>query len=136
MTPELTILTLAALLQVVQFTIMAIAANLEIGPGKTTSPRDYDRLGGTVETLLSNKPARLVRAFNNHNEALILFTIAALTIHLTGQSTLFTAICTYSYLAARILYIPAYYYGWQPWRSFIWFAGLIATTLMLLAALL
>ena len=40
------------------------------------------------------------------------------------------------YGAARVLYIPAYYFGWVPWRSLIWAVGFLATTLMLLAALL
>ena len=44
MTPELTILTYAALLQGVQFAVMAIAVNLEVGVGKTLSPRDTARL--------------------------------------------------------------------------------------------
>ena len=49
MTPELTALTLAALLQVVQFVLMAVPANLELGPGKTASARDRARLGGSLE---------------------------------------------------------------------------------------
>ena len=42
MTPELTALTLAALLQVVQFILYAVPANREIGPGYTMSARDRD----------------------------------------------------------------------------------------------
>ncbi len=38
MTPELTALALAGLLQAVQFVLMAVPANLELGPGYT-SPR-------------------------------------------------------------------------------------------------
>ena len=37
MTPELTVLTLAALLQVVTFVAYAIPANREVGPGYTMS---------------------------------------------------------------------------------------------------
>ena len=44
MTPELTVLALAGLLQGVQFTLMSIPANIELGPGKTMSPRDASRL--------------------------------------------------------------------------------------------
>ncbi|WP_371226211.1 MAPEG family protein [Roseovarius sp. 2305UL8-3] len=135
MTPELTALTLAALLQVVQFVLMAVPANMELGPGKTASPRDRERLGGSLEDQLSVKTARLYRALNNHFEGLILFTIACVVITLSGQSTPFTAACAYAYLGARLLYIPAYYFGWRPWRSLIWFIGFGATTLMLLAAL-
>ena len=44
MTPELTALTLAALLQAVQFTLFAIPANLELTPKYTSSPRDLPPL--------------------------------------------------------------------------------------------
>jgi len=135
MTPELTALTLAALLQVVQFILMAVPANLELGPGKTTSARDRARLGGSLEEQLSVKTARLYRALNNHFEGLILFAIACVVITISSQSSPTTAACAYTYLGARVLYIPAYYFGWRPWRSLIWMVGFGATTLMLLAAL-
>lgn len=136
MTPELTVLTLAALLQVVQFALMSIPANLELGPGKTMSARDRSKLGGSLEDQLSEKTARLYRALNNHFEGLILFTIACVVITLSDQSTPFTAACAWVYLMARIAYIPAYYLGLRPWRSVIWMVGFAATALMLLSALL
>ncbi|WP_299151385.1 MAPEG family protein [uncultured Tateyamaria sp.] len=136
MTPELTALTLAALLQVVQFVLMAVPANLELGPGKTVSPRDRERLGGSLEDQLSTRTARLYRALNNHFEGLILFTIACVVVTLTDQSTPFTAFCGYAYLIARIAYVPAYAFGLSPWRSYIWFVGLLATTSMLVSTLL
>ena len=136
MTPELTALTLAALLQVIQFVLMAVPANLELGSGKTASPRDRARLGGSIEDQLSDRTARLYRALNNHFEGLILFTIACVVVSVSDQSTAFTAACAFCYLVARVLYIPASAFGWVPWRSFIWFIGFAATTLMLLAALI
>lgn len=136
MTPELTVLTLAALLQIIQYALMAIPANLELGPGKTMSARDRSRLGGSLEDQLSDGTARLYRALNNHFEGLILFTIACVVVSLSGSASGFTAICAWTYLVARVLYVPAYYYGWRPWRSLIWFAGFLATTFMLLAVLL
>lgn len=136
MTPELTALTLAALWQMVTFVALSIPANLELGPGKTMSPRDPDRLGKPLIEQVSPKLGRLFRAFNNHTEWLILFAIAALVIHTTGQSSPFTAACAYTYLAARIAYVPAYVLGLVPWRSLIWMVGFVATTLMLIAALL
>ena len=135
MTPELTALTLAALLQVVQFVLMSIPANMELG-GKTMTPRDRSKLGGSLEDLLSDKTARLLRAMNNHFEGLILFTIACVVVTLADQSTPFTAGCAFAYLIARVLYVPAYYFGLAPWRSLIWMVGFGATTLMLIAALI
>ena len=132
MTPELIVLTLAALLQVGQIFLMAVPANLELGQGKTLSPRDF----GKLEDQVSANTARLFRAMNNHFEALALFTIAVVVITLSDQSTAFTTACAWAYLAARVIYIPAYAFGWRPWRSLIWFTGFLATTLVLLVALL
>ncbi|MEL7216308.1 MAG: MAPEG family protein [Pseudomonadota bacterium] len=136
MTPELTILALAALLQVAQFALMSVRANLEVGPGKAASPRDRDRLGGHIEDLLSTGTARLYRALNNHFEGLILFTIAVVVVELSGSNSAFTAGCAVAYLLARIAYVPAYFYGLSPWRSAIWFVGFLATVAMIIAALL
>ncbi len=131
MTPELTALALAALLQVVQFLLFAVPANMELGTGYTSSARDRP-----PSRQLSERTARLQRALNNHFEGLILFTIATVVISLGNQSTGFTAACAWVYLAARILYIPAYAFGWRPWRSAIWGVGFAATISMILAALL
>ena len=132
MTPELIVLTLAALLQVGQIFLMAVPANLELGQGKTLSPRDF----GKLEDQVSANTARLFRAMNNHFEALALFTIAVVVITLSDQSTAFTAACAWAYLAARVIYIPAYAFGWVPWRTLFWMVGLTATTAMLIAALI
>ncbi|MEJ6390680.1 MAPEG family protein [Gymnodinialimonas ulvae] len=136
MTPELTVLALAALLQAIQFALMAVPTNLEVGTGKTLSPRDAGRSGGAIAEQVSARTGRLIRAMNNHFEALILFTIAVVVVTLGAQSTTFTAACAWIYLAARILYVPAYAFGWVPWRSFIWFVGFGATIAMVLAALI
>ncbi|MFN3211144.1 MAG: MAPEG family protein [Roseovarius sp.] len=128
MTPELTALTLAALLQVVQFALYAVPANIELGPGYTTSARPR----AVAPDVRPHRPAG--RAYN-HFEGLILFTIACVVIAVSGQSTGFTAACAWIYLAARVAYIPAYYLGLRPWRSLIWMVGFAATALMYIAAL-
>ncbi|SFS97561.1 Uncharacterized conserved protein, MAPEG superfamily [Sulfitobacter marinus] len=130
MGPELTVLILAALLQVVTFAIYAIPANLELGMGYTLSARDRE-----PTRQMSERTARLGRALNNMFEALILFGIAALVIQTTNQSTPDTAALAWVSLAARIAYIPAYAYGLCPGRSLIWAVGFGATVLMLIAAL-
>jgi uncharacterized MAPEG superfamily protein len=128
MTPELTALTLAALLQTLQFAAYSVAANLQVGPKTALGPRDEQiHLTGTA--------GRLQRAMNNHFEGLILFTIACTVITLSNQSTPLTQTCAWIYLAARVLYVPAYALGLSPWRSLIWSVGFLATLAMLLAAL-
>ena len=37
--------------------------------------------------------------------------------------------------AARVLYVPAYAFGWSPWRSLIWAVGFIATLTMIVVSL-
>ncbi|MGL4236107.1 MAPEG family protein [Tabrizicola sp.] len=131
MTPELTALALAGLLQAVQFTLFAIPANRELGVGYTSSPRDYP-----ASRQLSTRTGRMQRALNNHFEALILFTIAVVVVTLGNQSTTVTQYAAWAYLAARVLYIPAYAFGWRPWRSAIWSIGFFATLTMIVAALI
>ncbi|ABV94618.1 hypothetical protein Dshi_2885 [Dinoroseobacter shibae DFL 12 = DSM 16493] len=129
MTTELTVLALAALLQVVQFILYSVAANIQVGPKRAMSPRDEP-------IVLTGLAGRLQRAMNNHFEGLTLFTIAVVVVTLSDQSTPFTALCAHAYLIARILYVPAYAQGLAPWRSVIWMVGFIATVVMLLSALL
>ncbi|WP_298296139.1 MAPEG family protein [uncultured Litoreibacter sp.] len=136
MTTELTVLALAALLQVVQFVLMAVPANMELGVGKTLSPRDMQRLKTPLMDQASVKTGRLNRALMNHFEALTLFTIAVIVVTLGDQSSAVTQTAAWAYLAARILYVPAYAFGWVPWRSLIWAVGFCATVVMLLAALI
>ncbi|NRB01394.1 MAG: MAPEG family protein [Rhodobacteraceae bacterium] len=133
MTPELQVLAYAVVLQATQFALMSISANLDLGPSKTLSARDESHLGGPLSSQLSDKPARLYRAMNNHFEALILYTAAVVVVVLGDKTTGLTAICAWTYLAARILYVPAYYFGWVPWRSLIWFTGFLATLAMVLS---
>jgi len=130
MTPELTVLILAALLQTVTFVLYAVPANRELGTGYTMSARDR---APTRE--MSDRTARLGRTMDNTFEALILFGIAATVIALSDQSTTYTMLMSWIFLAARIAYIPAYALGWRPGRSIIWAVGFAATTLMLIAAL-
>ncbi len=136
MTTELTVLTLAALLQVVQFAVMAIPANLELGVGKTLSPRDPERLKTPLMEQASVRTGRLNRAMMNHFEALTLFTIAVVVVTLGDQSTATTQTAAWAYLGARVLYVPAYAFGWVPWRSLIWAVGFFSTVTMLVAALI
>ncbi|UWQ18037.1 MAPEG family protein [Jannaschia sp. M317] len=131
MTPELTVLALAILLQAAQFAAYSIRANLDVGPGYAMSARDRD-----PSRPLSDLGGRLQRALTNHFEGLTLFAPAALLVAVSGQSTPFTAACAWVYLVARVLYVPAYAFGWRPGRSLIWFAGFLATISMVISTLI
>ncbi|GHF38080.1 MAPEG family protein [Seohaeicola zhoushanensis] len=128
MTPEVTVLALAGLLQVAQFLLYSVLANRQVGSRYALGPRDEPRQ-------LTGFAGRAQRALSNHFEGLVLFTIAVVVVTLGGQSTAFTAACAWVYLVARLLYVPAYLFALSPWRSVVWSVGLAATVLMLLAAL-
>ena len=125
---EIQILGYAALLQFVQFVLMAVPVNLQLGPQYTLSSRDEEQQATGI-------PGRLKRALDNHFEGLILFTIAVVVVVLGDASSAQTENYAWIYLAARVLYVPAYASGIFMVRSLIWFVGFIATLLMLIEAL-
>ena len=127
MTPELTILTLAALLQMLQMGLFSVLAQKQVGPRYAASPRDEGRS-------LTGRAGRAQRAMNNHFEGLILFGIAVMVVTYADKGNALTALCAGLYLGARLLYVPAYLLGWAPWRSLIWAVGFFATAIMLFAA--
>ena len=128
MAAETTALALAALLQAAQIGMAAAVMNHDVGAKWNASARD---------TLPEFSPmtGRLRRAVDNHFEALILFTIAVVVVMIGDAGSPLTVLCAWSYLAARILYVPAYAFGWSPWRSLIWAVGFVATLTMIIASL-
>ena len=129
MTPELTVLALAALLQFGQILLAALVMNRDVGVAWNAGPRDTPQA-------FSALTGRMRRAVDNHFEALALFTIAVVVVTLSGSAGPLTAACAWVYLGARALYVPAYAFGWSPWRSAIFGVGATATLVMILVALL
>ena len=129
MTPELTILTYAALLQAVQLSLTIVFADAQFGIKYGASARDTPRP-------LTGLAGRLNRALENHYAALALFTIAVIVVTLGDQSSPLTINCAWAYLFARIAYVPAYIFGIPYLRSLIWTISAIATRTMLITALI
>jgi uncharacterized MAPEG superfamily protein len=125
---ELKVLGYAALLQFLQFIVMAIPVNIQLGVAYTGGNRD-------AQKPVTGIPGRLKRALENHFEGLILFTIAVLVVVLGEASSALTERCAWVYLWARILYVPAYVSGVFLVRSLIWSVGFLATAIMLISAL-
>ena len=128
MAAETTALALAALLQAAQIGLAAAVMNRDVGAKWNASARDS-------QPEFSPMTGRLRRAVDNHFEALILFTIAVLVVVISDSGSPLTVLCAWLYLAARILYVPAYAFGWSPWRSLIWAVGFIATLTMIVVSL-
>ncbi len=135
MVVELKVLALAALWQFVQFALMAVPVNLEVGTKKTLSSREASSTGGSIQSQVSERTGRLIRAMDNHFEALTLFTIAVVVVVLSDRSTVVTSTCAWIYLVSRVLYVAAYAFDWVPWRSIIWAVGFAATGVMLISTL-
>ncbi len=125
---EIKILGLAALLQFVQFALMAVPVNIQLSPQYTMGNRDEEQRAIGVA-------GRFKRALDNHFEGLILFTIAVVVVVLGNAGSATTETCAWIYLAARVLYIPAYASGIFLVRSLIWSVGFGATFVMLWVAL-
>ena len=128
MSPELTILIWAALLQVGQLALTVVFADAQTGIPYGAGPRDEARR-------LTGIAGRLDRALSNHQAALVLFTIAVLAVELGNGSTALTIACAWTYLVARIAYVPAYVSGIPYLRSTIWTIGIGATVTMLVTSL-
>jgi uncharacterized MAPEG superfamily protein len=125
---ELQVLGLAALLQVLQMVLMAIFVNLQLGVRYTAGSRDDPKTPtGTA--------GRLMRAYNNHFEALVLFTIAVLVIVIGDRSNPTTEACAWVYLVARLLYVPAYLSEIFMLRSAVWAVSFLATIVLLIHGL-
>lgn len=125
---EVEVLAYSALLAVAQLFLFAIPANLALGVDYTAGPRDNRKE-------LTGVPARLQRAFINHIEWLVLFTIAVVVVTLGNASTPFTETAAWVYLGARVVYVPAYVSGIPFVRSAVWAVGFAATLAMILAAI-
>ncbi len=129
MSVELTILTYAALLQFAQLALAILFGDAQTGIKYGASARD-------TPNPLTGLAGRVDRALNNHYAALALFTIAVLIVTLGDQSTPLTETCAWTYLIARIAYVPAYISGIPYLRSIIWTIASSATLTMLIGALI
>jgi len=105
-----------------------VPVNAQLGTAYTGGSRDEQKQPWGMA-------GRLKRALDNHFEGLILFTIAVVVVVLGDASTPATESAAWTYLVARILYVPAYASGVFLVRSLIWTVGFVATLVMLLAAL-
>ncbi len=129
MTAELTALVFAIFVQGLAIAAAGARMNRELGPRYNTGPRDS-------QPEMSPTLGRLRRAVANGFEGLAMFAPAALIVAISGQSTTTTAIAAWTYVAARLFYIPAYALGLSPWRSAIWAVGFFATLSLLGSALI
>ncbi|MEO1794025.1 MAG: MAPEG family protein [Pseudomonadota bacterium] len=114
MPAELTQILIAVVLVAGHFVPFAVIANRDLGTDYTTGPRDAPMTG------LSNIGGRLQRAYQNYLESLPWFIAVMLVAHLTERADSFVIIAGWTYLAARIAYVPAYVSSTGYLRSAVW----------------
>lgn len=129
MSVELKVLALAGLLQIIQYVLMAVPVNRQLGTDYAAGNRDEPRQA-------SGLAGRMKRALDNHFEGLVMFSLAVVVVTLGEHSSGLTEGCSWAYLASRVLYIPAYASGIPFLRSAIWTIGFVATAIMLVVSLL
>ncbi|PJE32355.1 MAPEG family protein [Pseudooceanicola marinus] len=127
MTTELIALAIVALEHVVLVFWSQMLLTRDVGPEGNAGPRDD-------LPDFSQQTGRLRRALANHTENFPFFIGAVAVVLLSGSANGVTATCALIYAAARAVYIPAYAFGWTPWRSVIFMCGFLATCVMYVAA--
>ena len=100
----------------------------QLDMGYLLSSRDQHR---TLEGMLG----RTERAFNNSVIALVLFAVPILVMGLRDSFTGESLLASQVFIAARIVYIPAYVFGIVGLRPGVWLAGFLATLILYFLAL-
>jgi uncharacterized MAPEG superfamily protein len=128
LTSELSILLTYGLVVGLLLGLKLTGMMTQLDMGYLLSSRDQTR---TLEGMLG----RTDRALGNSVTALVLFAVPVLVMGLrdtyTGQSLLAAQV----FLAARVVYIPAYIFGIVGLRTGVWLVGFLATLLLYFLAL-
>lgn len=126
MTYELAALAACAFVHLVAVLWSQRALESDVGRDGNAGTRD------NLDQRLSDDTKRLRRALANHTENIGLFIIAVVLVQLTNSNSWLTATLAWVFVAARALYLPAYAFGWVPWRSVIFVVGLFSCFAMIL----
>lgn len=78
---------------------------------------------------------RASRANNNFRETAPWALALLILVQVTGDAGLASAIGGWLYLLGRVVYIPCYLYGLNPWRTIVWTLSMAGIVIMLLALL-
>ena len=122
---ELSILGLYGLLVAITLLLQIVAYRIA---DLLLSSRDEGRTASGIA-------ARLDRALSNSVTAMALFAPAVLIIALREQSSQSSLLAAQVFLAARIVYLPAYAFKITGIRSLAWTVGFFATILLYFMAL-
>ncbi|MEM9476633.1 MAG: MAPEG family protein [Pseudomonadota bacterium] len=125
---ELSLLLLYGLLTALLLGGKVTGMLLTVDMGYLLSSRDESR---SLEGMLG----RTDRALNNSITALALIAPPILIIALRDQSSANSILAAQVFLAARVVYIPAYVFGIRGLRTLVWTVGFLATVALYFLAL-
>jgi uncharacterized MAPEG superfamily protein len=128
LTSELSILLTYGLIVALLLGLKLTGMLTQLDMGYLLSSRDTHR---TLEGMLG----RNERALNNSVIALVLFAVPILVMGLRDNFTGHSLLTAQVFLAARVVYIPAYIFGIVGLRTGVWLAGFVATLFLYVLAL-
>ncbi|MEI9996246.1 MAG: MAPEG family protein [Rhizomicrobium sp.] len=127
MTPEFTMLALAAALGLFQLLIAARAGNGQRGLKWNVGARDE------AAPPVGKVAARLERAARNFMETFPFFAVAVILCALNGRHSWATVWGAQIYVVARLIYLPLYGFGVPALRTLVWLVATLAIILLLVA---
>jgi uncharacterized MAPEG superfamily protein len=128
LTSELSILLTYGLVVALLLGLKLTGMMTQLDMGYLLSSRDTHR---TLEGMVG----RTERAFNNSVIALVLFAVPILVMGLRDTFAGHSLLAAQVFLAARIVYIPAYIFGIVGLRTGVWLIGFLATLALYFLAL-
>ena len=128
LTSELSILAIYGIIVAITLLLQATGALLQLDMGYLLSSRDEGRT-------VTGMAARTERALSNSVTAMALFAPAILILAVKDAFSAQTLLASQVFLAARVIYLPAYVFGIVGIRSFVWTIGFFATIALYFMAL-
>lgn len=125
---ELSILLIYGLITAIVLGLKTTGMVATMDMGYLLSSRDEKR---TLEGMLG----RMDRALSNSVVALTLIAPPILALTLRDQSSSNSLLAAQVFLAARVVYVPAYVFGIRGLRTLVWTIGFLATVVLYFAAL-
>lgn len=125
---ETTILAAYGLLVMITILLQVLGATRQLSLGYLMSSRDETRS-------TTGMTARVARALENSITAMALFAPAVLILAALDRSSAASLLSAQVFLAARIVYLPAYAFGLTGVRTVAWLIGFAATAALYLLAL-
>lgn len=124
MTSDLWALVWAIALAMVQLGASSILTLRQLGPAWVLSARDEPREAKGLS-------GRVVRAHRNLLEIFPQFVAALFIVHAAGMNGELAVIGAWTFLVARVLYVPAYVFGAPGVRPLCWMAAQIGIVVIL-----